>query len=272
MSDVLAVFNSAKKEVPEHRYVLPGSGKEVLFRPFTTKDQKSILKAIEKNDSILIQEAFDQLLRNCVLTPNFDVEGLYSKDRECLLIELSKESVRDEFTQAWECKMCGKEHTEEFKIEDLKYEEVIEDSIKSVEVEFEDVDFVVKLNNPSRGDEKKILALGKKKGENGEISQTEVLLATFASVIKEYKSLEKRSVKDDQGETVEEEFEQFKAIKFDDRIKIFDQLTIRDKKKIEEFFNGVKNYGYDLKLGDKECKKCSEENEVEADWFGFFLT
>lgn len=259
MSNVLDAFNKSKKDIPDIRYVLPGSGETIFMKPFTTSDQKSILKALEKEDNILVQEAFDQVLRNCVLSENFDPTKLYTKDRECLLIELSKNSVKDDIEHTWKCGSCGKKNKLKLSIDSLNFSDIVEGSIVEKEITFDDFDFTVKLKNTTRDDEKKITMLGKKAGDKNGISQSEVITAIFASVIKEAKVLN--------GDGIEV----FEPIKFEDRVKIFEQLTISDKKKIESFFKEVKNYGYDLTVKDTTCNHCPEISDVTIGWIDFFI-
>jgi len=271
MSDVLTLFKESKKDVPDIRCELPGSGKEIFMRPFTTREQKALLKALEKEDRVLLNEAFDQILRNCVTTPNFRPEDLYTKDREILLVELSKNSVTDQYTHNWTCDKCETSNSVKFNVDDLKYKDFVEGGIKEEIIELDGYDFTIKVSNPTREDEKKIMSLGKKEGGKSGVSQSEVITATYASVIKEYKDIDKRTIKDEYGDNKEVEREVFKAIKFEDRMKIYDGLSMTDKKKIETYFESVKSYGYDLSLGEQTCTKCPHQKEVSATWLDFFL-
>lgn len=270
MSDVLKQFCKSKKTVPDIRYVLPGSKEEIFMRPFTTMDQTIILKAIEKEDSILIQEAFDKVLCNCVTNKNFNPQKLYSKDRECLLVNLSKESVKDTISQAHTCVNCKTVNTFKVNIDDLKYQECVEDSIKEKIVTFDDFDFTVKLMNTTREDEIKILNYGKKNGDKKTPNQSDMFGASFASVIKQYKSVEEKEVIN-KGVTEVVTVEKFVDIKFEERISIYEQLTMKDKKKIETYFSELKTFGYDLKLEDTKCSKCDEPCDVVLSWYSFFI-
>ena len=125
MSEALDLFLASKKEIPDISYVLPGTGEEIFMRPFTTKEQKAILKAMEKEDHILLSEAFDQLLRNCVTNKDFNPDKLLAKDRECLLIKLRQESVKDDYTHNWECPSCGKPNVHKISLNNIPFEKVI---------------------------------------------------------------------------------------------------------------------------------------------------
>jgi hypothetical protein len=275
MSEALDLFMASKKEVPDIRYVLPASKQEIFLRPFTTRDQKAILKALEKDDSVLLGEAFDEILRNCVTSKNFDPGRLISKDRECLLIKLRQESVKDEFAFTWGCDDCGKENTKKVNLEDVPYEDKVKDSDKSQEVTLDGYGITLILGLSTRDDEKKILKHARKNSgvgaSRGDISQTEVLNAAYASVIK---GLVKEGVKLVKGEDdVEKEVPTREPVvlSFDDRVKILESLGAQDKNKIQQFFDSLDEYGYDLNLGDVTCKHCQNTQEVEMDWVSFFI-
>jgi hypothetical protein len=269
MNNVLKQFSQSKKIVPDIRYVLPGSKEEIFMRPFTTLEQSIILKAMEKEDSALIQEAFDKILVNCVTNKNFNPLKLYSKDRECLLITLSKESVKDTISHTHKCEHCSFENELKINIDDLKYEDCVEGSIMEKIITFDSYDFTVKLMNTTREDELKIVNVSKKNNKN-EISQSDVFSSSFASVIKQYKvTTQKEVLKNGVPEVVT--VESFEDLKFEDRLEIYKQLSMSDKKKIEAYFKELKSYGYDLNVENIECSKCKEKCDVKLSWFSFFI-
>jgi hypothetical protein len=279
MSNVVDMFSNSRKDVPEIRYVLPGSKEEILMVPFTTKEQKALLKAIEKEDQYLIQEALDQILRNCVVTPNFNPDKLLSRDRECLLIELSKNTVVDVVEHKWTCdnEKCGHVNNLVINLNTLKYEEPNVKSINSKVIELEGFEvngekLKVKLSNLTRYEEKKIFQTGKKGGEEGSLSQADLVDATFASVIRYVEETKKEQVANEDGVVKDVERKVFREIKFDERLKIYSMFGLEDKKQIEEFFNELEEYGYDLVV-DKEakCDKCDSKKEVKLDWVDFFI-
>jgi hypothetical protein len=273
MSNALKMFMESKKDIPEIRYVLPGSQEELLLRPFTTKEQKAILKAIEKEDQILIGEAFDNLLKQCVISDKFKPETLLAKDRECLLIKLRQESVKESFSHAWKCEECGRENKKQISIEELKFKEVVEGSIKTKEIELDNYDCKLVLGNTTREDEKNILSFAKRNSgiKSKEISQTEILSGAYASVIKGFKTTEEKIVKNEAGEEIKEEQEKLVELSFADRMSIFDSLSVSDKNKIKGFFDELEEYGYDLNLGTQTCTGCSAQSEQELEWMVFFM-
>jgi len=272
MGNVFNKFAESKKEIPEISYELPGSKEQLLLRPFTTKEQKAILKAIEKEDQILVGEAFDQLLRKCVINKGFKPEKLFSKDRECLLIKLRQESVKDEYVYHWKCKECGEANKRLINLNDIDFSALVEGGIKEKEITLENYDSILVLGISTREDEKNILSHAKRNsGPEGIISEAEILNGAYACVIKGLKIKEKKIVKDENGNEDIEEKEQLMKVSFEDRIKILESLSPDEKKKIKDFFDEIEEYGYDLALNDVVCGSCGhEEEEHEMDWISFF--
>jgi uncharacterized protein (UPF0335 family) len=270
MSDVLDIFEKNKKELPEIRYVLPGTQQELFLRPFTTREQKAILKSLEKNDQVLVGEAFDELIQKCVINKGFNVGDMYSKDRECLLIKLRLESVKEDFSHTWTCEHCKTSNTHIMDLKKLTYEENVNQSMMEKRVKLENNNSTLILGMSTRDDEKKILRHAKKNTSTikNDVSQTEVLNAAYASVIKSIiTTVEKVDQKT--GKTVEEQVTMF--VPFDDRLKILEHLTMNDRMEIKKFFEELESYGFDLKLGDLKCASCGKEQEESLEWMSFFI-
>jgi len=81
------------KDIAETVVELPsGLGKASIIS-MKVKDQKDFLKALEKQDEYLINEAFDKILERCVISINdspINVETLCIQDRNFLLIMIRK--------------------------------------------------------------------------------------------------------------------------------------------------------------------------------------
>jgi hypothetical protein len=273
MSNVLNKFMATRKDLPEIRYTLPASGEELLLRPFTTKEQKAILKAIEKEDQVLIGEAFDQLLRQCVINDKFRPEDLLSKDRECLLIKLRQESVKEEYSYNWSCAKCKKDNVKTVELSDLPFNELVGQGNKTKIIELDTFDAKLELGVSTRDDEKKILKYAQRNSSVKEerLSQTEILNGAYAAVIKDMISIEKKDIKDEEGNVTTEEREIKEKVGFDDRIKILESISIADKSKIKVFFDELAEYGYDMELGELPCKFCGHEEEHSLEWLTFFI-
>jgi hypothetical protein len=266
MSKALDMFKGTKQEVPQIKFVLPGSGEEVYMRPFTTKEQKAILKAMEKEDAELIGEAFDALITSCVLNEGFDVNTLYSKDRDAILIKLREESVKDEFKYKWTCEgeKCNNETEETTTLGQLNFIKLSNQGIeKTIDLKNrKGVSLVLGMIN--RGDEKAMLSYVKKnsQGIKDGISKIELMNGAFASAIKAMVITE--VVDGKEQKTV------FKDLSFNDKVGIIDDIHMDDKKQVQDFLSGIEKFGFDMDI-KVTCKKCGKVQEHSIEWVSFFI-
>ena len=82
-----------KLDLPLFKLVLPSTGKEILYRPFTVKEEKILLIAQESKDIDQIVLAIKQIISNCVV--NIDVERLATFDFEYILLHIRGKSVNN---------------------------------------------------------------------------------------------------------------------------------------------------------------------------------
>lgn len=99
---------------PIYETRLISSGKIVKFRPFLVKEQKLFLMAAESNDTKDITNTIKQVLQNCVLTEDIDIENLPIFDLEYLFLQLRAKSVGEISKLTYKCnnkidenKTCG---------------------------------------------------------------------------------------------------------------------------------------------------------------------
>jgi hypothetical protein len=263
-NDVLSQFKNLKKDIPDCKFDLPGSGESIFFRPFTTKDQKALLKAMEKDDYDLAQEAFDALLNRCVSNDGFNALNLYPKDRESLLIALRKESVKDEYEDSWICRNevgdgdekteCGHENTVELKLSELDFTQLDKGSFLK-EIPLTDRDCTLVMDMAKRGDEKNVMNHAKKHSKGlKDTSRTELLHATMASFIQSIKM----------GE------EEVTDLPFTDKVAIIDDLSMADRASVQEYIKELEKYGYEMNIGEHTCEQCGQTTARELDWMYFF--
>jgi hypothetical protein len=87
------------KNIPTEVVDLPSGLGKATIRPMKVREQKDFLKALEKKDEFLINEAFDSILHNCVETINgepFDKDKIVIQDRTYLLIKIRQISTGNE--------------------------------------------------------------------------------------------------------------------------------------------------------------------------------
>jgi hypothetical protein len=82
-----------KIDTPIFYIKLPLSKKEIKFRPFLVKEQKNLLMALEADDKETIERNIKQILHNCTLTENINIDKLPVVDVEYYFINLRAKSV-----------------------------------------------------------------------------------------------------------------------------------------------------------------------------------
>lgn len=80
-------------QTPVYKTKLISNNKEILFRPFLVKEEKILLISSQSEDKELIIQNYIQILKNCILTENIDIEYLPSFDAINIFIELRKKSI-----------------------------------------------------------------------------------------------------------------------------------------------------------------------------------
>lgn len=82
-----------KIDAPVYEVQLPLSKKQIRFRPFLVKEQKNLLMAMESDDSETIERNIRQVLTNCTVTENIDIDKLPVVDIEYYFLNLRARSV-----------------------------------------------------------------------------------------------------------------------------------------------------------------------------------
>ena len=102
-----------KIDVPTYEIELPVSKKKIKYRPFLVKEQRNLLMAMETNESGSVHSAIHDILYNCTLTENIDIDKLPIIDIEYYFINLRAKSVGEIIESKYHCnnivedKECG---------------------------------------------------------------------------------------------------------------------------------------------------------------------
>lgn len=117
-----------KLDVPTYELVLPLSNKKVKYRPFLVKEQRNLLMAMESDDASTIQQNIKDILYNCTLTENIDIESLPILDVEFYFINLRAKSVGEIVEARYRCnnmvndKECGNIMEKNINLLDIRVE------------------------------------------------------------------------------------------------------------------------------------------------------
>jgi hypothetical protein len=76
----------------------------IKFRPFTVKEEKLLLMAIMAQDIETIVNSLKQIINNCVIDPNFNVDEMAMIDLEVIFCHLRARSIGEVSQQVFKCK------------------------------------------------------------------------------------------------------------------------------------------------------------------------
>ena len=92
-----------KIDVPTYEVELPLSKKKIRYRPFLVKEQRNLLMAMEGDDSSTVHSSIRDILHNCTLTENIDIDKLPIIDVEYYFIHLRAKSVGEIVESKYRC-------------------------------------------------------------------------------------------------------------------------------------------------------------------------
>jgi hypothetical protein len=84
-----------KIDTPVYELDLPLSKKHIRFRPFLVKEQKNLMMAMEADDKETIERNVRQVLNNCTITEDINIDSLPVIDVEYYFINLRARSVSE---------------------------------------------------------------------------------------------------------------------------------------------------------------------------------
>ena len=126
-----------KIDLPTYDFTIPSSGKVIKVRPFTVKEEKLLLMAIESKTASDIILTVKQVINNCVQDGDVDVEKLPFFDIDYLFIFLRAKSVGETATVNLTCNnvledgtTCGHNFVTEAdvgNVELIKFDGVVDD-------------------------------------------------------------------------------------------------------------------------------------------------
>ena len=118
-----------KIDVPVYSVKLLSNGKTIKFRPFTVKEEKLFLMALESNDAETTINTIKQVINNCILD-DVNVSTLAMFDIEYIFLHLRAKSIGEEIQLKYKCnndvivedetKKCGNLVEFSFNILDVK--------------------------------------------------------------------------------------------------------------------------------------------------------
>ena len=82
-----------KIDVPTYEIEIPSSKEKIKVRPFTVKEEKLLLMAMESKDVNEIVNTVKQIISNCIINGKVDVDKIPFFDIDFLFIFLRAKSI-----------------------------------------------------------------------------------------------------------------------------------------------------------------------------------
>jgi hypothetical protein len=92
-----------KIDVPIYEVTLPSNGNTIKIRPFVVKEEKLLLMAIESGDNENIIKTTKQVINNCIVSGDLDLEKMPFFDVDYLFIALRAKSIGESIETSYVC-------------------------------------------------------------------------------------------------------------------------------------------------------------------------
>ena len=235
-----------KIDTPVYDLILPLSKKEIRFRPFLVKEQKNLMMAMEADDKDTIERNIRQVLTNCTLSENVDIDKLPVTDIEYYFLNLRARSVGEIVENKYICtnevegNQCGNKMEAKFNLLDIKVD--VPESESEIKI---DSKIVVKLKYPEYAIVKKLMH---------KESAVEVAFEIMAESI-EY-------IYDG------EQFYYVNEIPREEVMQFIESLSNEQFSKLEKFFDNLPKLNKKIEL---TCSKCGFQHNIDMEGLdGFF--
>jgi len=237
-----------KLDAPTYRIELPLSKTKMEFRPFVVKEQRNLLMAVESGESETIQKSVRDILNNCTIDKNIDIDSLPIVDIEYYFINLRARSVSEIVESRYRCNN---------KIDGKKCNNIMEKDINLLEIQVEkkkDIDPIIQLTDN--------LSIKMKYPDFSYIKdslQFDDLNALTFNVVA--KSIE--YIYDGEQYYYTKETSQQEVVEF------VEQLSQMQFEKIEEFFSNLPKIKHKIEI---DCNKCNFHHEIDVEGLESFFT
>jgi len=236
-----------KLDAPTYRIELPLSKMKIEFRPFYVKEQRNLLMAVESGDSETIQKSVHDILSNCTITSNVNIDSLPIVDVEYYFINLRARSVSEIVETRYRCnnevdgKKCNGIMEKDINLLDVKVEK---DSIIDPLIQLTDT-ISIKLRYPDFsyvGDS---------------LKYDNVNELTFNMIAKSIEYIYDG-----------EQYYYTKEVPMQETVEFVEQLSQSQFEKIEAFFSSLPKLQQSIEM---DCKKCGYHHKIDVEGLESFF-
>lgn len=106
-----------KLNTPTYTLEVPSTGKKIKYRPFLVKEEKILLIAGKTEDSTVIVQNLNTVLRNCIQSTDVDVEKFTAYDAQWIFLKLREVSMGSKIDARVKCPITQKYFDAELSLE-----------------------------------------------------------------------------------------------------------------------------------------------------------
>ena len=216
---------------------IPSLNKDVLFEPYTTEDEKSIV-TLEPNASAYLKSLTQlNILKKCCQDETVDLDSLSVVEISYLFLKLRGISFSEIIELETHCKKCDTPTKISVNINDIKIDE---SSLKPLKLKVDTSDGIYY-----------IIATQYTVDDLQYIDMDNVSFDSVALVLRQM-------MKSDGNDIIE--------LSHDEKIELFSQLDLNDSKKLVDYISSSSKLNYHVEF---ECGNCGEK--IEGDLQDFFI-
>lgn len=226
-------------KLPTYELILPSTQDTIRYRPYTVREEKILVLAMQSNDDEEIKRAMGDIVKSCTFdavdineNPMFDVQYVFLKLRCKSVGEVSEVILT--------CSSCENTHRHFINLDTINV--VFKEGVKNV-LDFDD--FKIEMKYPNLSD------LSLIKGDNDVESIFKMIVSCVKKVYNDEEMIENTP---DTQETIKQ---------------ILEMMVPEQFIQVQNFFNNVPALVHTINF---TCEKCSTSNQIDVTGiYNFFL-
>ena len=233
---------------PTYELKLPSSNKKIKYRPFLVKEEKVLIIALESKSQTEITNAVKDVLKQCILTKDVNIDALPTFDIEYIFLNIRAKSIGEAIKVRVKCPDDGETevpvtvYVDEIKVvksKEHKTDIVLDDNM-TLRMKYPSINQFIETNFDTDEDPKE-------------------------SVNKTFKIISECI---DQIYTQEDAWDA-KDYTPEERVEFVEQLNSKQYKEVEKFFSTMPKLSHKIEITNPNTKKKSSVVlEGLADFFG----
>ena len=233
---------------PTYELKLPSSNKKIKYRPFLVKEEKVLIIALESKSQTEITNAVKDVLKQCILTKDVNIDALPTFDIEYIFLNIRSKSIGEAINVRVKCPDDGETevpvtvYVDEIKVvksKEHKTDIVLDDNM-TLRMKYPSINQFIETNFDTDEDPKE------------SVNKTFKIISECIDTI--YTQEDAWDAKDYTPE---------------ERVEFVEQLNSKQYKEVEKFFSTMPKLSHKIEITNPNTKKKSSVVlEGLADFFG----